>query len=163
MGQLPARECGKKVKTGQRRRKVRPCPMRFYLTVTVTALVWLSEPEVPVTISVAAAVAGVVVGGVIDLLPPQPRANSEVKSSKPNRLTHPMLLRVRRFFFRVVRTVPSRPSPGSRAATPGALYPVGGGVELAEIVKVAAGAPGAMAAGLKEHVKPDGAEQVSEI
>lgn len=55
------------------------------------------------------------------MLPPQPRANSETKSNKPNTLIHPMLLRVNHFFLRAVRTVPNRPRPGSRAAMLGAL------------------------------------------
>ena len=58
---------------------------------------------------------------LVDLLPPQPRANSEMKSSKPNTLIQPMLLRVNHFFLRAVRTVPNSPKPGSRAAMLGAL------------------------------------------
>ena len=39
---------------GQGRTGVRLCPGRlFYLTVMVTAVEWLSEPDVPVTIKVA--------------------------------------------------------------------------------------------------------------
>ncbi len=91
------------------------------MTVTVTALVWLSAPDVPVTIKVACAEAGVVVAELLDLLPPQPRAKSEMKSSKPKMLIHPMLLQVNRFFLRAVRTVPNSPKPGSRAAMLGAV------------------------------------------
>lgn len=39
---------------GQGRTGVRLCPgLLFYLTVTVTAVEWLTEPDVPVTIKVA--------------------------------------------------------------------------------------------------------------
>jgi len=48
---------------------------------------------------------------------------------------------------------------------PGELYPIGGGVEMAEIVKVEEAAldPGEIVEGLRAHVNPVGAEQVSVI
>ena len=90
--------------------------------MTVTAADWVSEPEVPVTIRVTCCAADI--GGVVEALLPllHPTANSETTSSKPSKLIHRMFLRVIGFLLRVVKTVPNKPRPGSRAAAmPGTL------------------------------------------
>jgi len=129
--------------------------------VMATGVEWLSEPDVPVTVTVTWD-AGV---WPFELLP-HPRANIETKSIKPTTLVHIMPLRVSGFRLRVVRAVPNIPRPGSKATTPYKLYPVtGGGVETAEIVKVEDEAldPEEMVEGLKAQLRPGGAEQASVI
>jgi hypothetical protein len=61
-----------------------------------------------------------------------------------------------------VSRVPNSPRPGVKTRKP---YPPVGGVEAAEIVKVedAALDPGEIVEGLRAHVNPAGAEQVSVI
>ena len=85
------------------------------MTVTVTGAVWVSEPDVPVTMTVTCCGDGV---ELVELLLPHPRANSEMKSSKPKRLIHRTLLRVSGFRLRVVRRVPNSPRPESSMAMP---------------------------------------------
>lgn len=71
-------------------------------------------PDVPVTVKVS---------GVVDVWaleePPQPTAHKEINettSSKPNTPAHLLALRVSGFRWRVVKTVPKRPSAGRRPA-----------------------------------------------
>src|ERR1700677_2876866 len=91
-----------------------PCPdCSVQLTVTATTLDWVNEPDVPVTVKLTALDAGVV--GLLFELLPHPMENIETSSSSPNVVVHTILVRVRGFRLRVVKTVPNRPSPGSRA------------------------------------------------
>src|SRR5580692_10476732 len=133
--------------------------------VTVTGVVWLIAPDVPVTIKVTWDV-DVWAFALFELLP-HPRENIEMTSSRPRALVHRMLLLESGFRLRVVRTVPNTPRPGSsRDAMPDKLYPVtGGGVDVAAIVNVedAALAPGEIVAGLKVQLRPAGAVQESVI
>ena len=102
---------------------------------------------------------------MFELLLLHPKLNSETSSSNPSTLVPIMLFRLSSFFLRVVIRVPNSPRPGSNSPIRGALYPVGGGVETAEMVKVedAALDPGEMVEGLKAQFNPAGAEQVSVI
>ena len=94
------------------------------------------------------------------LFPPHPRVDSETRSST---LIPTRCLRVSSIFFRVVNIVPNNPKPGNRKAAAG--YPPTGGVEAAETVNVEDDVldPGEIVEGLREQVKPVGAEQASEI
>lgn len=103
---------------------------------------------------------------MVELLPPpHPSANSAPTSSNPNPIVHKIFLCVSGFRLPVPRSVPNNPRPGSRAATMETLYPLTGGVETAEMVRVDAAVldPGEMADGLKVQLKPAGAEQEREI
>lgn len=92
---------------------MRPCHGRsVQLMVIATTLDWVNEPDVPVTVKLTAWDTGIV--GLLFELLPHPTENIETRSSSPNVVVHTMLLRVSRFRLRVVRTVPNRPSPGSR-------------------------------------------------
>jgi hypothetical protein len=79
-----------------------------------TALVWLIDPDVPVTITLVWDTWGL----LFELLP-HPRANSEMKSSEHNALIPRMLLRVSSFLLGAVKNVPSSPRPGSSRAALG--------------------------------------------
>ena len=86
----------------------------------VTGVVWLSAPDVPVTIKVTWDV-DVWAFALFELLP-HPRENMEMTSSKPSALVHRTLLLASGFRLRVVRTVPNTPRPGSsRDAMPDKL------------------------------------------
>src|SRR5579872_7004554 len=88
--------------------------------VTVIALECVSEPDVPVTMTVACCDAGVV--GLFELLLPlHPRANSEIASVKPSKPSPRTRLRVSDFRLRLVSSVPNRPSPCMRTNMPTAL------------------------------------------
>ena len=92
-----------------------------YLTVTVTAAVWLTEPDLPVTITLTCCDAGVVGLLALLLLLPQPTANRETTSSNPSRPIHRMLLEVSGFLLRAVKTVPNSPRGNKRAPMLGRL------------------------------------------
>ena len=88
--------------------------------LTVKGVVWLSEPDVPVTIKVTWDVDAWAFE-LFELLP-HPRENIEMTISKPSALVHRMLLLASGFCLRVVRTVPNSPKPGSsRDAMPDRL------------------------------------------
>lgn len=133
--------------------------------VTVTALEWLSAPDVPVTMTVAWD-PGVGVLELLDLLPPHPSVNKEASNSRPSKLIPTVFLRVNSFPLRVVKIVPNKPSPGSSnpmcVAVP---YPFTGGIAAAEMVKVEEAVldPGEMTEGFNLQVNPPGATQVSVI
>ena len=75
--------------------------------VTVTGAVWLSEPDVPVTIKVTCD-ADICAFELFEL-PLHPRVNIETASSKPNALVQ-KTPRVSR--FRNAKALPNKPSPG---------------------------------------------------
>ena len=79
--------------------------------LTVIGVVWLSAPEVPVTIT---ATRDVVVC-CFELLLPHPSVISEIRSREPSTLIQSMLLPANGFRLRVVGTTPNNPSPGGKA------------------------------------------------
>ena len=88
---------------------------------TVTAAVWLSEPDVPVTITVVLAADVDGLFEVFDILPLHPRANSETSNTRPSKLTPTMLFPVNDFRLRVVNRVPNKPRLGNSNPMRGAL------------------------------------------
>lgn len=98
---------------------------------------------------------------------PHPTAideNREMKANNTSALIDRRLLRVSAFRLRLANTVPNSPRPGSRNAARGTVYPVVGGAEEAEMVKVAGVLdPGVTVVGLKAQLTPATVEQLSEI
>ena len=78
------------------------------MMVTVTGAVWLSEPDVPVTIRVTCD-ADICAFELLEL-PPHPSVNIETTSSKPSALVQ-KTPRVSR--FRKAKVLPNKPNPGN--------------------------------------------------
>jgi hypothetical protein len=89
--------------------------------VTVIALEWLREPEVPVTITVALAADVDGLFEVFDILPLHPKANSETSNTRPSKLIPTMFFCLNDFRLQVVNRVPNKPRPGKSNPMRGAL------------------------------------------
>src|ERR1700739_3959024 len=94
--------------------------------------------------------------------PPQPTAKKEsdvARKTSPIAFIARMLLRPTRF-LRAAKTLPNKPSPGSRKMKP---YPIGGAVAAAETVKVDPVVdPALIVEGLNAQVSPALVEQLRE-